>query len=174
MLILITGGSKCGKSSLAESYFEGLDKGKYYIATMIPYGDEAHAAIERHRKIRAGKGFETIEKYTDLSEIKLPEHSAVLLECMGNLCANEMFSSEKICDPTDKILSDIEYLNSSTDLLVIVSNDVGSDGIDYTVETMQYMKSLSLINSEIAAIADTVIECVYGIPVVMKGELGIK
>lgn len=170
MITLVTGGSKCGKSSLAERI---LDKsfvgGKYYIATMMPYGNDANEAIQRHRIMREGKGFSTIEKYTDINEIQLNQQCGVLLECIGNLCANEMFSGEKISYPTGKIIDGIKKL--SAEHLVIVTNEVGCDGFDYTAETQLYIKAMAEINSGIARFADNVIECVYGIPIVLKGEI---
>lgn len=171
MLILITGGSKCGKSSLAESFFDKFSGEKFYIATMIPYGDEAHQAIERHRKIRIGKGFTTIEKYTDIDNIDISENSGVLIECMGNLCANEMFSGGyEILNPCEKIISEIKNLSEKCSLLVIVSNNVGNDGINYDYGTAEYIKNLGIINSAISEFSDIVIECVYGIPIFLKGE----
>lgn len=171
MMTVITGGSKCGKSSYAEKILDSFTGKKLYIATMIPYGDEAQTAIERHRKIRMGKGFETLEKYTDIEEICLPKGYGVLLECMGNLCANEMFRDEKITDPTEKIISGIERVKSQAAQLVIVTNAVGSDGISYGRETMEYIKILGRINRCMAETADNVIECVYGIPLPLKGKL---
>ena len=170
MTVLITGGSKCGKSALAERLFEGFAGEKCYIATMQPYGEEAHAAIERHHKMRAGKGFCTMECYTGLEKLSLPDGCGVLLECMGNLCANEMFRPDGIKDPESPILRGIRKLQAQSELLVIVTNEVGSDGVTYTPETMQYIRHLSCINRETAALADTVIECVAGIPLVLKGE----
>ena len=65
-----------------------------YIATMYPYGEETEKKIERHRMLRKGKGFETLEWYTGL-KLHLEEGSLqgsdVLLECMSNLVANEMY-----------------------------------------------------------------------------------
>lgn len=170
MITLITGGSKCGKSSLAEKILDKFSGRKYYIATMRPYGSEAYDAIERHRKMRYGKGFETIEKYTSLNEIVIPEKSAVLLECMGNLCANEMFG-DKIINPVQKITDSIRYLDSISEILVIVTNEVGADGINYSSETMDYISYMGEINRNTADFADNVIECIYGIPVVRKGAL---
>ena len=77
-MTLITGGSKCGKSSLAEKLLDRYGDNKYYIATMQPFGEEALAAIDRHRKLRAGKGFVTIERYTGLAELDIPSGSAPL------------------------------------------------------------------------------------------------
>lgn len=169
MLILITGGSKNGKSHIAEKLIASAEQPKFYIATMEPNCGEALSAIERHRGIREGKGFETIEKYTDIHEIKLPPNSAVLLECVCNLCANEMFSAHAD-HPVSKILHGIDSLYENTDIFAIVTNQVGDDGINYPRETMDYIKNIGELNRLLAEKADCVIEAVYGIPVILKGE----
>lgn len=169
MMILITGGSKNGKSRIAEELVTAYSSPRFYIATMIPCGEEAHAAIERHRNIRADKGFETIEKYTDIDQINLPDRCAVLLECMANLCANEMFSG-CAANPVHKIAKGVDRLLENAEVLVIVTNQVGDDGIVYPHETMQYIKNMGELNLVLAKKADCVIEAVYGIPVVLKGE----
>lgn len=168
-MTLVTGGSKCGKSRYAEKQLDGFHGRKFYIATMQPFGEEARRAIARHRILRAGKGFETIEQYTDIDKAELPRGCAVLLECMGNLCANEMFRTESICNPVKKIITGCEYLKAVTEELIIVTNDVGSDGIAYARGTAEYIEILGEINRRIAEISDNVIECVYGIPVPLKG-----
>ena len=92
MMILITGGSGSGKSAYAEQKileFGALNR--IYIATMYPFDEESHRRIKRHRNMRAEKQFSTIECYTGLKTLTIPEHSCVLLECMSNLTANEMF-----------------------------------------------------------------------------------
>lgn len=172
MITLITGGSKCGKSSLAERLLDGFpDGGKYYIATMIPFGDEAEAAVARHRIMRSGKGFETVEKYTDIHELSFENGCGILLECIGNLCANEMFSNEEIKNPVTKIVNGIKSISQNSEHLVIVTNEVGCDGYEYTAETQFYIRAMAEINREIALMADNVIECVYGIPIILKGEI---
>lgn len=171
MMTLITGGAKCGKSKLAEKLLDSFMGNKIYMAAMLPYGDEAEAAIKRHRKLRKGKGFSTIEKYTDIEQTELPENCAVLLECMANLCANEMFREDKRHDVFSHIMCGIEKLHKCSEQLVIVTNEVGCDGIAYPAETAEYIRILSRINAAIAADADNVVECVYGIPVMLKGEI---
>ena len=92
MIHLVTGGSGSGKSAYAEQCI--LDFGgtrRVYIATMQPFGAEGQARIARHRKMRAAKKFSTIECYTNLKEVELEPGSDVLLECMSNLTANEIF-----------------------------------------------------------------------------------
>lgn len=105
MITLITGGSGSGKSAYAEKYicYVSNEKGykeKYYIATMQVFDDEGQRKIDRHRRLRAGKGFITIEQPRDIkkaveklqSENCLKTGRSALLECMSNLVANEMFS----------------------------------------------------------------------------------
>lgn len=104
MITLITGGSGSGKSAYAEKYIchvsnEKGYKEKYYIATMQVFDDEGQRKIDRHRRLRAGKGFITIEQPRDIkkaveklqSENCLKNVRSALLECMSNLVANEMF-----------------------------------------------------------------------------------
>ena len=170
MLTLITGGSKCGKSSIAEDILSLVQSRKIYIATMEPYCDEAHKAIERHRKMRLGKGFETIEKYTDIQDVTVPNGCGVLLECACNLMANEMFSAGE-SDPVSKITRGIAHLNENASEVIIVTNSVGGDGIIYPAETMEYIKNMGNLNCALAQMSDRVIEAVYGIPVMLEGSL---
>lgn len=170
MFILISGGCKNGKSAIAEKIICSGNPGRFYIATMQPFGKEAEIAIKRHREMRAGTHFKTIEKYTDIGEIDFPDKCSVLLECIGNLCANEMFSAG-CSTPDEKILRDIKKLIEKTEIFVAVTSQVGGDGIIYPKETMKYAESLGRLNSALANAADIVIEAVFGIPVILKGEL---
>lgn len=171
MMTLVCGGSKCGKSAFAEKILDGFHGSKIYIATMEPYGEEAFNAIERHRRIRSGKNFETIEKYRDIAEIQLPNGCAVLLECLGNLLANEMFSGYATGNIVDKVTNGLLHLKKNSEKLVIVSSTVDRDGIEYSPETTEYCRILAEINSRAAEFADNVVECVYGVPIALKGRL---
>ena len=91
MITLVTGGTKCGKSGYAERILERFEGQKYYIATMNPVGDDAEEIIARHVEMRCGKNYVTVERLRDIGDTEIPEGSGVLLECVGNLCANEMF-----------------------------------------------------------------------------------
>ncbi|MGN0679717.1 MAG: bifunctional adenosylcobinamide kinase/adenosylcobinamide-phosphate guanylyltransferase [Oscillospiraceae bacterium] len=170
MMILITGGSKCGKSRIAEEILSPIKQDKFYIATMEPHGEEAERAISTHRRMRAGKNFLTIEQQRNIGELALPIGSSALLECIPTLTANEMFGGEKEY-LVERIVADVVEVAKPTALFVAITNDVGCDGIRYSPETAEYIKVLGEINRRLADIADTVIESVYGIPVILKGEL---
>lgn len=179
MMILVTGGSGSGKSAYAETCIGKLSEGmqKYYIATMQVYGEEGQRKVERHKKLRAGKGFLTIEQTVNVKEVsgKMQEElqSCALLECMSNLVANEMFVETKMhsCDEVvDKVLSDMEILHKNVKHLVVVTNNVFEDGIEYDASTKEYMKALGQINTKLSRMADQVVEVVVGIPVILKNE----
>ncbi len=173
MLHLIIGGAGSGKSAYAEKIIvESSVPFRYYVATMQPFGKEAFERIERHQKLRAGKGFETLECQISLSKLKLPQKaSAVLLECVGNLLANEIYDpagSKESC--VDEIVSGVKSLKDQAQCAVIVTNDVFSDGNTYDAETMRYITYLGEINARLAQMADSVTEVVCGIPLVKKGD----
>ena len=175
MLVVVTGGSGSGKSAFAEETVLSLGEARrIYIATMQAFDEESHRRIRRHRHMRAGKGFETIERYTELDELLVPKDCVVLLECMSNLVANEMFAENKIRlrdEVTAQILDGIEALDRQLAHLVIVTNNVFEDGISYEETTAEYIEAMGQVNERLAAMADTVIEVVAGIPVVWKGTL---
>ena len=170
MIILVYGGSGSGKSAFAEKKITELNNSKagiYYLATMKVYDEEDRERVKRHKRQRKDKNFITIEQPKDilevLSEIKDAD-SDILLECMSNLAANELFSDKVSYNYSDdktideekrfvkfkkvfeKIKKDIIYLKDFCKNLVIVSNNVFEDGIRYEDETMVYIKLLGDIN----------------------------
>ena len=172
MLILVTGGSASGKSAYAESLCLGLSP-RVYLACMQPFGDEGARRIARHRAMRRDKGFLTVERYTELASLILPPCACVLLEDLGNLAANEMFLTEPPSDPFDAAIRGIDALLSQCERLVVVTDELGSDGIDYDPATTAYLAALGALNRAVAARADAVIEVVAGIPIPLKGELPV-
>lgn len=186
MLTLVSGGSASGKSEFAESLVVSSPcTQRFYLATMIAFDEECRRRIARHRRMRAEKNFETIEIPTGLETIVFPQEDGTdslqnrcaLLECMSNLVANEFFSdklqSSAVCERKEtvvrQVMRGVERLTKSCGEVIIVTNELFSDGIDYDEGTREYLSALGKINQEIAARADRVIEVVAGIPVVWKG-----
>ena len=194
MITLVTGGSGSGKSAYAESLLYSCEGIRYYIATMQIYDAEGEKKVERHRKLRAGKGFLTIESPMNVGKIQFvcagepgqaqyrqeaerkgqcsSEKKSALLECMSNLTANEMFTKDGMKseeEVVEKIVSEIQTLSRKLDNLVIVTNNVFEDGVIYDAGTMEYLRALGRINAALARLADRVAEVVVGIPVELKG-----
>lgn len=170
MMILVTGGSGSGKSAFAEDCVLACgEKKRIYIATMYPFDQESKKRVLRHRKMRAGKGFDTEECYVGLKNVQIPSGCTVLLECMSNLTANEIFREDGAGEKTeDEILQGVERLKNQAEDLIIVTNEIFSDSIFYEKETQNYQRILGAVNQKLAQMADSVVEVVYGIPIYYK------
>ena len=210
MILLVTGGSASGKSEYAENRALQMAKeGKrtlIYLAAMMPFGKDAEKRIERHRQLRAGKGFETVERYTavealcrgDSSDSEAFRNQAkgavVMLECMSNLTANEMFSgsgnsgdntgadraqNEEEQHPTidirkvqDRIMRGIDALAEMAEHLVIVSINVFEEGVQqYDPWTGAYIQCLGELNQMLTERADEAVEVIYSIPIAYKEDV---
>lgn len=173
MILLIIGGSGSGKSEYAEKRTVELAKragGRLvYIATMEPYDEESYKRIERHRQMRKDKNFITMESYTHIEKLDLEKTDTVLLECISNLTANEMYSEKgRKIKIAEIIFNGIKELSDKVENIVIVGNNVFEDGFDYDASTGEYMKEMAILQNRLAQLADQVIEVVCGIPVVSK------
>lgn len=172
MVILVSGGSGSGKSQLAENLCVKLKEDRlYYVATMKVWDEECARRIEKHRRQRAGKGFVTAEIPEDLFQRadELESGACVLVECMSNLAANEQFGG-KDGDPAQRIISGLKKLFDMMDSVVIVSNEVFTDGTPDDPAMREYMEYLGEINCFVASVSDMVIEVTSGVPVIWKGE----
>ena len=168
MIVLVTGGSGSGKSTWAEKLVASLpNENRVYIATMQVYDAESVKRVERHRAQRADKGFRTIECEKDLASADIADSSVVLLEDLVNLMANEMFDGGDV----SRIVPALNILAKKSRHLIMVTNDIFSDGIEYAESTQEYIQQLAQINNAAAQMADCVVEVVYSIPVCVKGEL---
>ena len=139
------------------------------MATMYPYDEECHARIARHRQMRSRKQFSTVEWYTGLERLQVPAGSVVLLECMSNLVANEMYQEQGAGEGTvEAVTAGIDSLLGQAGHLVVVTNEIFSDGLPYDEETARYLRYLGEINARMGYLADAVTEVVCGIPLIIK------
>ncbi len=186
MLYLVTGGSGSGKSEYAEQLAvrQSLscfpERGKlYYIATMYPCDAECLDRIEKHRFMRKDRGFTTIECYHHPEKLSFKKEDVVLLECMSNLIANEMYQKEGQITGRgaqadrqleERILKSLLQWKKQAGSVIIVTNEVFSDGMEYDRETEEYLRMLGKSNRFLAREADAVTEVVCTIPVYHKGK----
>lgn len=175
MFYLISGGSGSGKSEFAErisvELYKKAEKESFlYIATMMASDEEAQKKIRRHRTMRREKGFTTLECFTNLKNAPISSPCTILLDCLSNLVANEMFAEEGVKKQVvEEVLQGVEYLLEKCDNLVIVTNEIFSDGCPYDDTTREYIWNLGKLNQYLAERADKVVEVVFGIPVYQKG-----
>ena len=174
MITLIIGTNNSGKSELAEKLAVQRGTGrKYYLATMQLCDDASRARAEKHRRMRAGKGFLTIEKECRirevLSSIEDAEEALVLLECVSNLVGNELHSDPKWLRSfgsgeapedtfTEMIVSDIKAVADRVRELILVTNEYDKDDAGYDRQTRIYVELLSRVNERLRDAADEVID----------------
>lgn len=183
-MILVIGGSGSGKSAYAEALAMTLSQGgnrrNYYLATMEVLEKEGQEKVDRHRHMRDGKGFLTIEQPVSIEKAleKIETGETIgLLECISNLAANEMFSGKagrleegKLSKEqvVEKIVKGIGKLQKELTHLIVVSSNVFEDGNSYDKATMDYIQAMGKIHEKLGAMADQVTEVVVGIPVRIK------
>ena len=160
MTVYLEGGSACGKSRLGEEWAVFLHRG-----SPGPLG-ESLRRIARHRAARAGKGFETVERPWGLSALDLLPRATVLLEDLGNLAANELYSPGGGGEAA--LLSGLERLFDRAENLVIIGNAVFGEGPGLDGEMGAYLQALSAAQSLCAARCGIAAEVVCGIPLYHK------
>ena len=173
MFIFIAGMTRSGKSAYAELRASELGRNipKIYIATAEIHDDDSEMLrrVELHQARRRGMGFTTIERYRDLGGLELPEDACVMIESLTVWTANEMFRDGNVNhNAGEKIYSDFMNIYRRVKDIVLVSDDVFSDGVKYDALTEEYMRILGSLHVRLAAVADEVIEVAAGLPIRYK------
>ncbi|MBR0156298.1 MAG: bifunctional adenosylcobinamide kinase/adenosylcobinamide-phosphate guanylyltransferase [Clostridia bacterium] len=188
MKILLVGGSKSGKSRLAQRLAKALSAGgpMYYWATMEPVDNEDRERIEKHLADRAGWGFETVECGRGLESAPLPEgceNASVLFDSVTALVTNEMFggfteeafdanvAAKRAEEARESSFRGLMRLADSFENTILVADDVFRDGREFDETTELWRKALAGALRRIAAEFDTVCEVTAGIPKPVKGSL---
>ena len=179
MTALIVGGSKSGKSSLAQEMAVSLAGSGplYYLATMVPRDGEDRARIARHLEDRAGLGFVTVEQGKNLPGClaRANREGTFLLDSVTALLTNEFFPPEKNYAPDytagQRVGDDILSLARQVRHLVVVADDLFRDAARYDGTTESYRQALGGILCRLAEEAELVVEMTMGNPVVHKGVL---
>lgn len=195
MIVFINGGSGSGKSAFAEKVATRIGGPLVYVATMPVFSKEDEKKVERHHKLRAGKGFQTLERPQLLEDIPNGDET-VLIECMSTHTANMLFDQEIDFSSIDAVFPDlvkrdnlsaeekadcylaiiIKEINSVLERkgnTVFVSAEVAGDGQTYDEETEIYKTLLTKVNTWLMSRADAAFEVVCGIPVPVKGEFSV-
>ncbi|WP_066635436.1 bifunctional adenosylcobinamide kinase/adenosylcobinamide-phosphate guanylyltransferase [Desulfolucanica intricata] len=178
-LILVLGGSRSGKSSVAEKFAAGLGQKVVYIATAAVLDNEMARRVEKHRAVRPGN-WETIEETHEINNIlrNLGQETEVfLLDCLtlwiSNLLLDDMLMSGKPTAEKEKyIVNRIEEFCQTASAMpahmIVVSNEVGQGIVpEYPISRL-YRDIVGLANQMVAKYADEVYLTVAGIPVELK------
>ena len=177
MNYFLSGGAKNGKSSLAQRLAVELAKGgpHYYIATMIPVDEEDRERIRRHVADREGLGFETVECGRDILSClsNVDKRGSFLLDSTTALLMNELFiPPDYQLNPTagEKCADELVAFAKSVANIVVVSDYIYSDALQYDEVTETYRRALAMIDRRLAAVSDVVLELTAGNIIVHKGD----
>lgn len=160
-IVLVLGENDSGKSLYAEQLSVESGSPRYYLATMVPHTDENFKRIEKHRRQRSEKGFETLEVPWEIDQIQIERDGVVLLEDISNLLANGIFSHGA---DGKMALDKVKKLADHCKTLIIVSIS-GLTDRGYDEGTVRYISDLNWINQQLSEMAEIVYHMVDGVPI---------
>ena len=170
--VLITGGSRSGKSGYALELARKLAVGQslYFLATAQPLDAEMRLRIEHHRAKRPAD-FITIEEPLGLSALIADlsgKADALVVDCLTLWISNLMggdLSDTAILSAAD-LLS--HAVRDAAFPIVIVTDEVGSGVVPEYAEGRRFRDLLGWTNQKVASLADQVILMVAGYPLFLK------
>jgi adenosylcobinamide kinase / adenosylcobinamide-phosphate guanylyltransferase len=183
-MVLILGGARSGKSSLAERMAERGGPRVTFLATAQALDEEMRQRIAAHRVARP-REWQTIEEPLDVAsavESAVRDSDTVLVDCLtvwvsNHLCAVAAVESTpewhqeveqlrvRLRDQADRIAS---AAASGKATLLLVSNEVGLGLVPDNPLGRAYRDLLGAINRQLAADAERVLLLVAGIPLDVK------
>lgn len=174
MRALLLGGSKSGKSHLAQELCRELAGGgpMIYWATMEPVDGEDRERIRRHVDDRAGWGFATLERGRELGlALDDVQGATVLFDSVTAALANEMFTACGTDDgAAERLAEDLLAVSRGCLHFVCVCDEIWRDGFTYDGATEDYRRGLAEICRRLAEEFDAVYEVTAGQIHVWKGE----
>ncbi len=170
-ITLVTGGCRSGKSRYALQQASTCAH-PVFVATAVAFDDEMKARIARHQSDR-GPAFATVEAPYDLPgalRALPPDTDVALVDCltvwMGNLLCRP--------DTTDASPAEVEdllaVLRDPPCDIILVTNEVGMGIVPENPLARRFRDDTGFLNQSIAALADTVVFVVSGIPTVIKSK----
>lgn len=180
MLVMVTGGSRSGKSEFAEKYVLHYAEKCDYIATAEILDDEMAERVRLHQARRDShwvnheSPYKAEETFATLGQ----ETGAVLFDCLTIYMCNLFYGKEapsyerpflERCDyvfaQIDKML---EAAKACGKLVVFVTNEVGSGIVPDNAMAREYRDLAGWVNQRVAEACDKVFFCVAGQAVDMK------
>lgn len=183
-IILVTGGARSGKSTLAEKLTKEIGKNIVYIATSIITDDDMQDRVNKHKQSRPEE-WTTIERFSNFNEMigynDFLNSDTVLLDCMTIMVTNLLFENEVDFDTCSMdIINEIEknifievkkllnVMKENEKNIIIVTNELGMGLVPAYRLGSIFRDIAGRINQYIANEADDVYLTVSGIPVKIK------
>ncbi len=173
-IILVTGGSRSGKSRFALELAEKVSNKRLFLATSPVVDGEFNERISLHRKEREGRGWQTIEEEVDLYKVVDEKNDGVeiiLIDCLTLWVNNLLFkkgSDLNLDELSKECLKLIEKIRECDLTVVMVTNEVGLGIVPDNKLARLYRDLVGSCNQLVAAEADRVFLVSCGIPLQLK------
>lgn len=167
---MMIGGAASGKSAFAEQFVTKSGLQHIYIATAQAFDDEMRAKIARHKELRAGQGWRTIEEPVDLPQAlaTAPKDAAVLVDCATLWLTNLMLSGADIDAASDQLFAQLDQPGGP---VVVVTNELGQGVIPDNKMSRAFVQIQGRFNQRLAQHAGLVVQVTAGLPHVLKGQM---
>lgn len=167
-IILITGGSRSGKSSYAEQLALSLSENPVYLATARIWDEEFRERVRRHQE-RRGPQWTNIEEEKQLSLHDLSGR-VVVIDCLTLWATNFFFDLDSDVDAAlDALKAEFDRFTDQDATFLFVTNEIGMGGVSDNTVQRRFTDLQGWMNQYVASHADEVILMVSGIPVKIKG-----
>jgi adenosylcobinamide kinase/adenosylcobinamide-phosphate guanylyltransferase len=167
-VILVLGGVRSGKSSYAQQLAEKSSRVTFVATAERRDDEEMHRKIERHRADRPAH-WTTVDRVVRSSGDK---SDAILIDCLTLFGANLMETYESNEAALEACVEDLcVALKKKSCKVILVSNEVGSGVVPAYALGRRFRDLVGEINQRVAAVADTVVLMVAGLPLPLKGSL---
>ncbi len=168
-VILITGGSRSGKSSYAEQLALSLSDSPVYLATARIWDEEFRERVRRHQE-RRGPQWTNLEEEKYLSRHVDLAGRVVVVDCLTLWCTNFFFDSQSDVDASLAALkAEFDRFTAQEATFLFVTNEIGMGGTSDNVLQRRFTDLQGWMNQYVASQADEVLLMVSGIPVKIKG-----
>ena len=173
-ITLVLGGVRSGKSRFAQRLAEQAGRVTFVATAECRDDAEMLAKIERHRADRPA-AWRTIEEPLCLAKVIQQaggDCDLLLIDCLTLFAANLL---EACGDDAARLDAAIDQLCNELAMapcaIVLVSNEVGSGVVPAYELGRRFRDVVGEINQRVAAVADTVLLMVAGLPFPLKGSI---
>lgn len=166
-IILITGGSRSGKSSCAEKLALSLSPHPVYMATAHVWDEEFRQRVIRHQQAR-GPEWTNIEEEKELSQHDV-NGRVVLIDCVTLWCTNFFFELQgNMMQALEAVKQEFDRFTAQEATFIFVTNEIGMGGTSENELQRKFTDMQGWMNQYVASRADEVILMVCGIPMKVK------
>ena len=169
-ITLILGGARSGKSVFGEKLALNKDSKPIYIFTAQSFDKEMDERIRIHKDRRKKQSWQDVEATINLpaaiSELSKKE-KVILVDCLSLWLTNLIINERNIDRDITEFLNALE---KSPGDVILVSSEVGLGIVPDNEMSRVFRDNLGSLHQKVAAISETVIMMVAGIPMIVKGQ----